>query len=73
MPDPIPPASTPPVPVDQALVIAHETIRKLTLRIKELEIEVSDMEGASRRQKRQARQNDTALRNDLAAAQNRRG
>lgn len=73
MSDPIPPASPPPVPVEQALVIANETIGKLTLRIKELEIEVSDMEGASRRQKRNARQNDTALRNDLAVAQNRRG
>lgn len=73
MSDPIPPASPPPVPVEQALVIANETIGKLTLRIKELEIEVSDMEGASRRQKRNARQNDTALRNDLAVAQSRRG
>ena len=73
MSDPIPPASPPPVPVEQALVIANETIGKLTLRIKELEIEVSDMEGASRRQKRNARQTDTALRNDLAVAQHRRG
>ena len=73
MSDSIPPVSTPPVSADQALVIANETIGKLTLRIKELEQEAGDMAGAARRQKRNARQNDTALRNDLAVAQSRRG
>lgn len=73
MSDTIPPLSRVAVTPEQALVTANDTIGRLTLRVAELEQEVGNMEGVARRQKRNARQNETALRNDLAVAINRRG
>lgn len=68
MPDSLPPAS-----LEQALVNANETIGKLTRRIEELDQEVSDMETVAKRQRRNSRQNENSLRNELSVAQNRRG
>lgn len=59
--------------LEQQLVTANEAVAKLTLANTELTEQLSDADSRNRKLKRNARNDESSLRSQLAVAQSRRG